>query len=138
MRFQLLAIVVVVLCWSAVAEAQQSADTALSRRRAVLAARADSLRHLDPAREVTAALRRGDHRLIGVQGYIVQAAGLKLSDPRYPEQDAMHVVEGTSDGQWAPEVVTLNKVAFDYGSRYNRLLLARLAQRHRRSSRPAP
>jgi hypothetical protein len=92
-----------------------------------LAAWADSLERLDPARELAAALARGDLRFIGVAGYVVVAEGVGFRDPCYPRQrDAMRVVEGTSDTPVGPARERLQRVAAAYAKRYNRLLLARL------------
>src|SRR5688572_24059848 len=59
---------------------------------------ADSLDHADVARDVEAALRRGDRRLLGVQRYDLQLPG--VSDERYHELKnrlGVRVLEHTSD-----------------------------------------
>lgn len=97
-----------------------------------LAARADSLERLDPARELAAALARGDSRFIGVTGYVVVAPGVGFRDPCYPRRlDAIRAVEGTSDNTVGPAGERLRRIATAYAERYNRLLLGRL----RRSGR---
>ena len=63
---------------------------------------------------------------------IATGAGLIFDDPLCPKQEDMRVVEGTSDGMWAPEVVRLNQVASVYAERYNRMLL----KERRRTAKP--
>jgi hypothetical protein len=110
----------------------QDRDTAALSVPPDLAARADSLGRLEPARELAAALARGDWRFIGVAGYVVVASGVGLRDPCYPRQlDAIRVVEGTSDTPVGPAGARLQRVATAYAERYNGLLLERL----RRSGR---
>jgi hypothetical protein len=75
---------------------------------------------------LAAALQRGERRFIGVQGYTRFAPGISMDSAEYPDQGAMYVIEGTSDGVWAPEVERLNRVAAAYAARYNRMLLSRL------------
>jgi hypothetical protein len=121
---------------SGIARAQGS-DTTARRVLAELRQRADSIEHLDVNRELALALARGDRRFIGVRGYVIIAPGVALGDPFYPKQDQMRAVEGTSDHIWAPEVARLNRVASEYASRYNRLLLSRLKSGAGLRSRPS-
>jgi hypothetical protein len=127
MRLRLLAVVTGVLCACAIrGHAQVLAGTSTVTLRAQLRLRADSLERLDPATEAAAALGRADRRFIGLQGYVRFAPGVAPESAEYPDQDAMRVIEGTSDGVWAPEVERLNHVAAAYAERYNRVLLLRL------------
>lgn len=137
MSIRLLVRLIALSALPAAVSAQGAPDSARARLRQELRARADSLERLDPARELAAALRRGDRRFIGVQGYVRVAPGLALGDPLYPKQDAMHVIEGTSDAIWAPEVERLNRVSAAYAERYNRLLHEHLRREPHERSRPA-
>ena len=100
--------------------------------------RADSLAHLDPERELEAALKRGDRRCIAIQGYLAAPAGVPLDSLAtvWPVLCAagMQIIAGTSDAI-TPDVRRLTTAAVDYGARYNHLLLAVL---RREKSAPEP
>ena len=134
-------ILVTVLCLGPPAFAQGGADSVSLQLRQELASRADSLARLDPAVEVAVALRHHDRRFIGIQGYVRVAPGISFQDPMYPKQHAMRVIQGTSDGLWAPEVARLGRVGALYAEKYNRLLLRELRRRaiaHRHAGRDQP
>jgi hypothetical protein len=101
-----------------------------------LAARADSLAALDPAREVRAALARGDRRFVGVCGYACLAPGVDYKAPGAPRAGQLRLIAGTSDAILNPDVERLNAVAYRYAKRYNTLLIAHLRKRRARA-RPA-
>jgi hypothetical protein len=137
MKFRLLTSLVLLSALPSVAVSQAARDSASDRLKRELRQRADSIEHLDASRELASAIKQDDRRFIGVQGYARTAPGVSVDDSLYPKQKAMHIIEGTSDGIWAPEVARLNQVAADYAFRYNRLLLKELRSSARKSSRPA-
>ena len=118
-----------VLCLASPVRAQIGADSASRRMRQVLTSRADSLARLDPTVELALALRHQDRRFIGIQGYARVAPGVPPNDRLYPKQDAMRVIEGTSDNLWAPEVERLTRIGASYAARYNQMLLRELRRR---------
>ena len=106
-----------------------------------LRTRADSLARLEPANELRVALERGDRRCIAVQGYLALPALMPVDSLKaaWPILCAygMNVIPGTSDFV-TPGVKRLNDVAFDYGLRYNRLLLQWLRQSGASQEAPPP
>jgi hypothetical protein len=93
---------------------------------AALAA-ADSLGRLDPGREVEAALRHGDRRLLGVQGYALYAPGVPPEEERdFRRRYGVRVIAGTGDNQVGEEGERFNRAAHEWATRYNQALLKRL------------
>lgn len=70
---------------------------------------------------VSSAIKAGDHRYLGVNGYALEVPG--FADASFPA-GAVLVIPGTSDdGDPA-----LNESAREYAAQYNRLLKERLAK----------
>ena len=91
--------------------------------------RSDSLQRLKPARELKAAIARGDWHFGGVQGYAIVAPGVAFNDPFYPKDPrGIHVIEGTSDFEFGEPGKGLNRVAAEYAKKYNQLLLKLLRE----------
>ena len=101
------------------------------------AAAADSLARLDVDQELEAALRRGDRRFLGVQGYALVAPGLPADEHRaLVRRYGIRVIRGTSDNWFitqgedtlpgGPPVERFHREAAAWATRYNRALLARM------------
>jgi hypothetical protein len=95
---------------------------AIRDRSPELAARADSLRALDPTKEARAAIERGDLRYVGVCGYTCVPVGIDLNGPGATALDSSRWVEGTSDAPENDDAVRLNVTAAEYATTYNRVI----------------
>ena len=87
-----------------------------------------SLRWLDsadPQRDVSAALARRDTRFIGVYGYAPLTPGVERATA---SRHGIRYLRGTSDAIRGPEHQRLNRLASNYATHYNQLLLQRLKQ----------
>jgi len=88
------------------------------------ARRADSLARLSPARELRAAIERGDLRAIGVCGYACMPVGLDSRDYSIVDVRNLNTIEGTSDAPPNRDAERLNEAAATYATAYNLLLVA--------------
>jgi hypothetical protein len=105
----------------------------LSARDRLYIERAERFDSLDAAREVQAAIQRGDVRLMAVYGDGLYVPGVPTPLPL----DQVIVIEGTSDAIESSSHRRFNDAASHYALRYNAILLPRLRQLHPRSNAPA-
>jgi hypothetical protein len=88
----------------------------------------DSLERADVETEVSEALRRGDRRLLGVQGYHLILPGIP-EDQYHSLKDRLgvRILPYTSDMVYAGDHDAYNRAAAKYAYRYNRELLRRVS-----------
>lgn len=81
---------------------------------------------VDQARaDADAAMRLGDHRLLGVYGFTLMIPGL---DPEQrPDASQLRPIECTSDAFSSAEDRRLNDTAREYARRYNEVVLQAIA-----------
>ena len=95
---------------------------------ACMSAELRSLDILNAASDAQAALRRGDKRLVGVNGYALTVPGTDLPTDLVARRYGVRAIEGTSDNGEHD----LNQAARVYATLYNQALLRRIAGPSRR------
>lgn len=91
---------------------------------------ADSLQGLDPADAVSAAAASGDHRLWGLEGYVLEIPGIRGSDYLpYQKRLGFRAVPHASHAFMGKDHRRYNSAAYRYAREYNRILLCRLQLR---------
>jgi hypothetical protein len=96
-----------------------------------LRALADSISRRDPVRDATAALARGDYRVVGYCGAGCMAPGAPPDLLNAPERFRA-VVTTPFDAVYGPDAWRLGVVVRKYSARYNRIVL----QVHRKRDKP--
>jgi hypothetical protein len=84
--------------------------------------------HADPARDLRAALKKGDSRFLAISGYGLEVPGVPNFMKRYGGKHSYRILEGTSDMVSGEEGSRLQKLVEDYAERYNKLLIKHLTQ----------
>ena len=85
------------------------------------------LRSADVVAEVQAAIKSGDTRFVGVQGFGLMVPGVVDWQTKYPTR-GIRVIQNTSDAITSDSHKELQDAAYDYAVTYNRELLKRLKQ----------
>ncbi len=101
--------------WSPIPAADSKRDTFIKQTIV-------ELERADPARDLQAALLRGDKRFVGVMGFALEVPGVEDYYEHYKSY-GVRVIEGTSDFIENDDIRRLNELAYKYALRYNRLLL---------------
>jgi hypothetical protein len=107
----------------------QASDLEPQRNNAVvLAATLAKLNLENPLKDLSANLKRGDKRFIGVNGYTCDAPGVTDADQRIVNSPkfGLNCLDGTSDVVGSDEHFRLIQKATDYAMAYNRELLRRI------------
>ena len=97
---------------------------------AVVVRELERLRSASPQNDLEATWARNDARFIGLNGFGAIIPG--VPEPHYLDvikNYGVKTIEGTTDGEFSPEVTQLNQMAARYAESYNRLLLAKLDER---------
>ena len=113
-------------------QATPTPDPAEAKRRAVVSRELARLKTASPERDLATAWANKDTRFIGVMGYSLSLPGAPKEISRAAiMRGQVNPIEGTSDAISSPEEAEFNNLAFEYATRYNRLLLQKMNEQQR-------